>query len=312
MRRNAAVGLLVCALLATALAAESTPQAAGGANQVAQAAVDTPKETETAEAVVDMSSKIEIAEVGVAARISGQELALDLSFEVVTKLARHRMLLIQGDVVLEKFDPVGGYRLDYDKERKAYHVAWSRAGRHPIAASFAARPRVDANTPWREARLGLPAGRMRHVRVAADRPDLEVELPGAMRVERRVEGGQLTISALLGPNEEFVVRWKPQVKLADAKLVLSSQANTIVDVRAGLLHVDALFDFQITQGVIEALTFEVPAQVSITSLDGLHIRTWTLSEPGGAVRTLAVELSRPQERDYRLRIRGEAGIAALP
>lgn len=313
MRRNAAAVLLVCVFLSGAGAEESAPQgAAVTTNQAMEAAVETPRESEAAEAAVDVSGKIEIAEVAVSARISGQELGLDLSFEAVTKLARHRMLLIQGDVVLEKFEPAGACRLDYDKETKAYHVAGSRTGRHAIAASFVARPRVEASTPWREARVGLPSGRMRRVQVAADRPDLEVELPGAMRVERRVEGGQLTISALLGPNEEFVVRWKPQVKLADAKLVLSSQANTIVDVRAGLLHVDALFDFQITQGTIETLTFEVPAGVSITALDGLHIRTWTLSEAGGAARTLVVELSRPQERDYRLRIQGEMEIDALP
>lgn len=268
---------------------------------------------ETASPASDQSDGIEIAEVEVTSRIDGRELAVSLDFEAVTKPAHRRMLLIQGDVVLEKLDQaVSDYKLDYDREQKSYHVTWARAGRHQISATFVAKSQVDPNSSWREASLEVPPGRMRKIQLVSDRPDLEVQLPGAMRIQRRIEQGQLTISAILGPRQPFVVRWKPQVELAGAKLVLSSQANTIVDVRAALLHVDALFDFQITQGKIETLTFEVPAGLSITAIDGAYIRNWAITDPNDGVRNLVVELSRPQEKDYRLRIGAEAGVGKLP
>jgi len=222
---------------------------------------------ETAALAPDQSDGIEIAELGVACRIDGRELAVGLDFEAVMKPAHRRMLLIQGDVVLEKLNQAAAdYKLDYDREQKAYHVAWPRAGRHQISATFVAKSQVDPGSLWREASLQIPSGRMRKIQLVSDRPDLEVQLPGAMRIQRKIEQGQLTITAILGPHQPFVVRWKPQVELAGAKLVLSSQANTIVDVRAALLHVDALFDFQITQGKIETLTFDVPTGLSWSNL----------------------------------------------
>jgi hypothetical protein len=256
---------------------------------------------------------VEIPEVNIAGRIDGQELAVTVSFEAETELPNRRILLIQGDAVLQKLNQTkADYKLDYDREQKAYYVSWPRAGRHKFNATFVARPKVNPKSPWRQANLQMPAGRMRTIRLVSSRPDLEVELPGAMRVKRRVEEDQLTIDAILGPHQELVVRWKPLVKLVDAKLVLSSRANTIVDVRAGLLHYDTLFDFQIAQGRIETLEFEVPTGLSITALDGTNIRNWAVTDAKGGVRNLVVELSRPQEKDYRLRIRAEAGIDKLP
>ncbi len=224
------------------------------------------------------------------------------------------MALVQGDVVLEKLDPplVGG-RLDYEPNEKAYYVFWPGSGRHHVTAAFLARSSTEAASPWRQTRLQVPRGRVRQIRLTSSQPDLEVQLPGALRVQRRVDQGQLVIEALLGPREPLDIRWKPQVQLADAKLVLSSQANTVVDVRAGLMQVDAQFEFQIAQGKLDVLTFKVPAGLSITAVQGSFLRTWTLGDKeADGVRPLRVELSRAQDKDYHLHIHGETAIDALP
>jgi hypothetical protein len=262
---------------------------------------------------VEKSSGIEIDEVQITCRIDSYQLGLGINFEAVTKQSHRRMSLIQGDAVLAKLDQAqGNYKLDYDQEHKAYYLAWPRAGRYRIDASFMSKSQADPNSFWRQTSLEVPFGRVRRIQLVSDRPDLEVQLPGAMRIQRKTEQDQLVISAILGPRQPLVVRWKPQVKLADAKLVLSSQSNTIVDVRAGLLGVDVLFDFHVAQGKIETLIFAVPAGVSITALEGVHIRNWALKDGTEGVRNLVVELSQPQEKDYRLRIRAEAGIDKFP
>ena len=268
---------------------------------------------ETATPPADQSAGIEIAEVQITSQIDGRQLTLSLDFEAVTKQAHRRMLLIQGDAVLEKIDQVQtDYNLDYNQPDKTYHISWPRAGRHQFSAAFVTKSEADPNSLWRQASLRLPFGRVRRIQLTSDRPDLEVELPNAMRIQRQVQQDQLIISAILGPRQPLVVRWKPQVTLAGAKLVLSSQANSIVDVRAGQLHIDALYDFQVAQGRMEALTFAVPENLSITAVDGAHIRTWVVRDTNEGVRNLVVELSRPQEKEYRLRIRAEAGIDKLP
>jgi hypothetical protein len=154
---------------------------------------------------------------------------------------------------------------------------------------------------------------VRQIRLVASQPDLEVQLPRALRVQRSIDQGQLVVEAMLGPGEPLTIRWKPQVQLADARLVLSSQANTVVSVRAGLLQMDALFDFEVAQGRLDALTFNVPAGLSVTALDGSFIRNWVLGDAvTDGMRPLHVELSRPQDKNYRLRIRAESTINALP
>jgi hypothetical protein len=268
---------------------------------------------ETLSPPVDRSTGVEVAEVQISGRIEGRQFALDLAFEAVTKQPQRRVLLVRGDVVLEKLGREKvDYDLDYDQACKAYYVTWPRAGRHHVSAAFVTRSQADPNGAWRQTSLEVASGRVRQIQLTCDRPDLEVQLPGAMRVQRRIEQGQLRLEAVLGPRQPFVVRWKPQVQLADAKLVLSSQANTIVDVRAGLLRVDTVFDFQVAQGKLQDLTLRVPAHLSITALDGKHIRNWTLADAGQSMRSLVVELSRAQQNGYRLRLCAEADVDTLP
>mgnify|MGYP001401268607 CR=1 FL=1 len=261
----------------------------------------------------DLSANINIEEIHITGRIEDRGLAVTLDFAAETKAPNRRMLLAQGDIVLSQINQAKpADKLDYVRDEEAYYVSWSKPGHYPLNASFVARSRIDVNSQWREVKLQIPAGRVRKIELISDRQDLDVELPGAMRVQRRIEAGQLVITAILGPNQSFIVRWKPQVELAGAKLVLSSQSNTIVDVQASRLLMDSLFDFQIMQGKIETLTFALPDGLSITAVDGANIRTWRVTDPNEGLRNLVIELSRPQETSYRLSINGEAAVGRMP
>ena len=306
--------ILICATVASA-GVQATEQLAARAD-------NGPATTDAAGTEAHPASGIEIDQVQITCRIDGRQLAVTVDFEARTKQPLRRMLLLQGDAVLEKLDPQGdsgqisrvaGIQLEYDPNDKAYYVTWLEPGRHRVNATFMAQSMTEPNGPWRQASLRVPGGRVRQIRLIASRPDLEVQLPGALRVQRRIDQGQLVVEALLGPREPLRVRWKPQVQLADAKLVLSSQANTIVDVRAGMMQIDALFDFEVVQGRLETLAFNVPAGLSITAVHGASIRTWVLGDnTADGVRPLRVELSRAQDRDYRLRIHAEIAINSLP
>jgi hypothetical protein len=262
---------------------------------------------------VDSACGVEIDQIQVACRIEGRQLAVSPSFEARTKQASCGTVLVQGNAVLDKLDPaMGDARLDYDPNDRAYRIVWRQPGLHRVDATFIARGDAEPNSLWQRASLRLPAGRVRLIRLLSDQPDLEVDLPGALRVLRRIEQGQLIVEATLGPRSPLEIRWKPQVQLADARLVLSGQANTVVDVRAGLMQIDSLLDFQIAQGKLDTLTFNVPAGLSVTAVRGLSIRTWGLGEAVDGVRPLRLEMSRAQDREYRLHILAESAIDSLP
>ena len=261
----------------------------------------------------DHSRGVEIAEVTLTGRLEEGQLTLKIDFEAVTREGDRRVTLLRGEAVLDQVDPATtSSHLNYLAENQEYTLSWSRRGRHRFSAEFKVRSASPAGDPWRQAQLDIPIGRMRHVHLLCRRPDLEVELPGALRVDRKIEGGQLVIRALLGPRQPLVIRWKPQVQLANAKLVLSSQANTIVDVRAGFLELDSVFDFEVAQGKIETLLFNLPPQLHVTSIEGSYIRHWEVGRAAEGRPQLRVELNRPQESAYRLHIRAEATVSQLP
>ncbi len=252
----------------------------------------------------------EIDQVQVTGRIDGPYLTVTVAFDARTKEAGREMLLVQGDVALIGANDYSPLR--YDPNSKMYAVTWPHSGAHHVDANFVVRSATETDSFWRQATLAVPTGRVRQIRMTSAQPELEVQLPGAVRVQRRVEQGQLVVEALLGPREPLRLRWKPQVQMTDVKPVWSSRANTIVDVRAGAMRIDSVFEFHVTQGSVDSLTFSIPAGLSITSVQAPFIRTWTLGGVAEGLRPLRVELSRAQDREYRLRIQAEAAIDKLP
>ncbi len=261
----------------------------------------------------DRSQGIDIAEVNMLAVIDGQQLSLDIRFQANTLRTHREMVLVAGEAVLERLDPtMTGAVLDYQSGARTYALGWPHKGLYDVHAQFMVKPFPEPQGLWRQASITVPGGRMRRIRLVSQRPDLEVELPGALRVQRTVDEETLTLTAILGPRQPLVVRWKPLVTLTDAKLVLSSQVNTVVNVQAGLLQIDSMFDFQVAQGKIEDLSFNVPADLNITAVHGQSLRHWEITPVAEGRRTLIVQLSRPQDRAYRLHVQAETGIGVLP
>ena len=90
-----------------------------------------------------------------------RQLAVTVEFEARTRQAYRRMVLIQGEAVLERLDPpLAGGLLEYDPNDQAYHVTWSQPGRHRVVATFAVQGVADPNGPWRQASLQVPDGRV--------------------------------------------------------------------------------------------------------------------------------------------------------
>jgi len=250
----------------------------------------------------------EVDEVFLTGRLNGSQLELTVECEVVTQQANAQMDLLQGEAVLQGDEQAGpGHWMTYLQDLRQYRVTWPRIGRHAVKTRFMVQSTLESDEGRRQASVRLVSARVRHIELILDRSNLDVVLPQALRVERTENEGQVTVHAILGPHEPFVVLWKPQVALDHAKLVSSCQVNTIVSVRSGLLFLDTVFDYQVAQGRLESLLFTVPDGLRITALEGDFIRTWALDEG-----QLTVELSRAQEAAYSLHIRAESGTDMLP
>ncbi len=258
------------------------------------------------------------ADVKVSAKIEGQSFTFSLDVNAAAAKDGGELPLAAGDVGLDELvEPKAGAAVKYDAKRRTYSLAFAKAGVQKVSATFAARAAAVQSGAWREAIVDLPPARLRSIEIVCDRADLEVQLPGALRLQRNVAGDKLTLTALLAPGAPMTVRWKPAVQALDAKLVFASEANTIATVSTGLLKLDTIYDFSVSQGQVSELIFMVPAALSVTQVRGSFIRDWKLNPPAagapaGSPGTLVVNLNRPQTGRYGLQVLGETTLPALP
>jgi len=195
-------------------------------------------------------------------------------------------------------------------------MSFEHPGVYAVAIQFAARPVPVADGEWRQCEFAVPSSNVRELEVEADRTDLEIQFPEALRVNRETIDGRLILTALLGPSRPFIVKWKPKVAELDAKLVLTCEANTVASAGTGAMRMDAVFAFEIAQGRLTELAFNVPATLSVTQVRGAHIRDWRLEETtdDGVLtgRRLIVILNRPVTDMYGLQIFAELPLPAFP
>ena len=256
--------------------------------------------------------EVSVTDLRLTGRIEGPYVTFTLDCDVQTRAKRQSLALFSGDVVLDELaSPTSGHRLQYDPKSREYRISWPRKGKHHVKATFAVRPNVLEDGQWREASFAIPASRFREVEVVCDREDLEIEFPGAMRVERRIVGTELRITAVQGAGRPFALRWKPHVQELDAKLVLSSEANTIATLTTGALRLDTLLTFDIPQGRLNELRCDVPESLSITQVRGAHIRDWRIVSQGQQ-RVLEVELNQPLSGSYSLQILADMVLGRFP
>ena len=263
-------------------------------------------------AQVDAAEFAAIDQMAITGTIDGANVTFSLDFEIDHTDVRRAHPLIRGDVALDTIKATGNPKLDYVAGPGTYRIGWAKAGRYTVSAGFAARAERQGDG-WRQSAFTVPASRVRQLRLVCDRNDLEVEFPGALRQKRTLEDGKLVVTAILGPGNPFIVRWKPQVSVEVGELVYSANVNTIVKVNSASLRIDSLFHFDIPQGRLGELVFDVPSSLSVTQVLGKSIRDWRIVGEGDApMRRLVVTLAQPQSNGYDLQLIGESVLGKLP
>ena len=129
----------------------------------------------------------------------------------------------------------------------------------------------------------------------------------AVRV--RQEGPQAEV--LFGSTSRYcVLKWKPEERKTDEEQTrFFCDVNTLADFRPGM--VDLLHDvrFNIAQGELQNLQFDIPAGMSVTEVRGESVATWRYDP---ATDLLEVVLSAPASSAYRMQIGAQIAREKLP
>ncbi len=261
-----------------------------------------------------------VRQAGIEGRLDQRDFVFSLTLDLTTTHDRQRIDVISGDVTLvaDEQAQLGDGVLSYDLESRTYRMTFARAGHHEVTLRFAARAAVEAKTdaatdePWHHVSFALTAAQTRPITLHADRADLDIDLPGAVRVQRTVNDGRLTVTAMQGGQEQFELRWKAKVQALDAELVVSSEVNAIAAISVDALRLDTLLQFDIAQGRLEQVSLSVPVSLNVTQVRGPFIRDWRLDPLDQQHRLLVVSLNRPQTEQYRMQVLAEMPLPAFP
>ena len=256
------------------------------------------------------ASPSRLEEYRLSGAIDGENITFTMEFKVDGVPKDPPLSLVSGDVAL----------LEADLPR---HTVITRIGRALVLApegrrkrggrvrmSFAAKAQVEGD--WRRSRFEIPVTGIRQVSLTCDRPDLEVQFPGALNVQRtEVPGKPTVVTAFLGLGNTFEVAWKPEVRKLDSELVVACDANTVASASVGVLRLDTVYAYRIIQGLLKELRLALP-DVNVMQVSGKDIRDWRVDRTDPANPVLIVTLGRPQQDHYALQVECERALPEFP
>ncbi len=252
-----------------------------------------------------------VTDFGIRGAIEGENIAFTITGAVDVASRDARLVLAAGDLACLDSSALPRHS-ELLREGNRYVLLFQRRGTQTFGFKFAAAAVREGD--WRVARFLIPDAAVRRITLQCDRPDLEVESPGALGFARQTNAaGQVEISALLGAGRDFLVRWKPKVQTLTGELAVTCEGHTIARAGVGALRLNTLYTYRVAQGSLRTLAFALPPDLNITQVRGEDIREWTL-EPAaaGKGRRLLVTLSRPKESLYQIQVEGELVLPAFP
>jgi hypothetical protein len=116
------------------------------------------------------------------------------------------------------------------------------------------------------------------------------------------------VRAVLGATTAFTVSWQPKSGRTDLAAGLANVTDTIaVDVGDGVVHTQAVFDYQILRGALSELLVEVPADHRLLDVQVPGLRDWQ-TEAADDRQRLTVRLHAPATESVRLELHTETPI----
>jgi hypothetical protein len=161
--------------------------------------------------------------------------------------------------------------------------------------------------------FGLLPAIARSVQISSKKKDVELEIPGALNVEKKDLGTEGAVfSAVLPPEGDVTITWRSQVEKISANLVTSVQAITVADVYPGTVKLNSMFNYTVIQGKLSNLEIKISADLNVLSVTGENIQDWKVVDDKDSGKNLLVILSRQYEDSYSVAVEAEKVLPDFP
>ncbi|WP_372807714.1 hypothetical protein [Pontiella sp.] len=247
---------------------------------------------------------VAIKQLDLTGGIKADALGLQMDFEAEVKDAPARLLVLEGAVMPTETELPRGAELVL--EQGTYYIEFNKNGAHEISIGFEAK--VTREGQLRKAAFLLPAATIRHLTLETDEAGYTVEVTGAPEPRKISEK---KIQAFLPASGLVQLQWSPKVEKLSGELVATCESKLVAIAKVGTLQLQGQYTYGIPQGQLKNLAIKLPDGLNVVQVNGADLLAWNVRGEAGE-RMLQVELSRPQEKSYRLTLQAEQSLPEFP
>lgn len=250
-----------------------------------------------------------IARADYVGAVKGELVQLDATLDVEVLGGAWAQLPVQfGDAAIGAARSADGAVLLRGVGEGQYELLVQGQGKHQIKLSLVTG--VKSATDGRSFTVPCPAVGVSNLDLEIPEKDLAVQVTPQRTSELRADPQGVThIRAVLGATREFTVHWQPKSGRTDQAAGLANVTDTIaIDVGDGVVHTQAVLEYQILRGSLGELVVDVPPEQRLLDVQVPGLRDWQTETVDNRQR-VKVRLHAPATEAMRLELHTEAPLA---
>jgi len=241
--------------------------------------------------------------------VKGELLSLDATLDLEVLTAGWAQLPVQfGDAAIGSATSDDGSVLLRGVGEGRYEFLVRGQGRHQVKLTLVTG--VKSGPEGRSVTVQCPAVGVSNLELVIPETDLAIHVTPQRTLEVQPEANRATrLRAVLGSTNQFTVAWQPKSGGSETAAGLANVTDTIaVGVGDGVVHTQAVFDYQILRGSLGELLVDVPSDQRLLDVQAPGLRDWQTETVAGRQR-VKVRLHAPATQSVRLELHTEAPIA---
>ncbi|HZL78695.1 MAG TPA: hypothetical protein VFC17_07560, partial [Candidatus Limnocylindrales bacterium] len=160
---------------------------------------------------------------------------------------------------------------------------------------------------WNQISFTGPAATIASLTAQAAGTNTEVQLLAGTLLETFKTNGVSGVKGFLGAEQTVALRWQGKITEVARKAMLTVDSQITAQATPTVIKYTSKFHYEIVQGNAAQLTLSLPANQTLTKLDGEQIRDWHATADGDRQK-LTVEFIKPLENFYDLTIYSESSV----
>jgi hypothetical protein len=240
--------------------------------------------------------------------VQGERVLLDVALDIEALTADWaRIPVTFGEAAIGSAQSPDGTVLVRGVGEGQYELLVKGQGKHQVKLGLVIA--VQATTEGRSITIQCPPVGVSNLELKIPEKDLAVQVTPRRVLELKDDIPDTTrVVATLGSTNQFVVSWQPKSGGTDQAAGLASVTDTIaVDVGDGVVHTQAIFDYEILRGSLPELAVEVPSDQRVLDVQAPGMRDWQSTTVDQRQR-ITVRLHAPATEKVRLELHMETAI----